>query len=66
MDRFALTASNTTQTGNINRQQPTNRNPLRELNLRTNQAKSQFSILIPEEIRNFSKNKSNLLRLLLV
>ncbi|RNA42375.1 hypothetical protein BpHYR1_047685 [Brachionus plicatilis] len=33
-----------TQTGNKNRQQPTNRNSLWELNLQTNQAKSQISI----------------------
>ncbi|RNA28649.1 hypothetical protein BpHYR1_027841 [Brachionus plicatilis] len=32
------------QTVNINRQKPTNRNPLRELNLQTNQTKYQISI----------------------
>ncbi|RNA20485.1 hypothetical protein BpHYR1_011364, partial [Brachionus plicatilis] len=32
-----------TQTINTNRQKPTNRNPLRELNLQTNQTKSQIS-----------------------
>ncbi|RNA22085.1 hypothetical protein BpHYR1_033237 [Brachionus plicatilis] len=32
------------QAGNTNRQQSTNRNPLGELNLQTNQAKSQISI----------------------
>ncbi|RNA45252.1 hypothetical protein BpHYR1_000281 [Brachionus plicatilis] len=33
-----------TQTVNTNRQQPTNLSPLRELNLQTNQAKSQITI----------------------
>ncbi|RMZ99786.1 hypothetical protein BpHYR1_017199 [Brachionus plicatilis] len=33
-----------TQTVNTNRQKPTNRNPLRELNLQTDQTKSPISI----------------------
>ncbi|RNA11563.1 hypothetical protein BpHYR1_001485 [Brachionus plicatilis] len=36
--------TNKTQTANTNRQKPTYQNPLRELNLQTNQTKSQISI----------------------
>ncbi|RNA20984.1 hypothetical protein BpHYR1_012956 [Brachionus plicatilis] len=38
------------KTVNTNRQKPTNRNPLRELNLQTNQTKSQISIASNIEI----------------
>ncbi|RNA31324.1 hypothetical protein BpHYR1_034136 [Brachionus plicatilis] len=66
-----------TQTVNTNRQKPTNRSPHRELNLQTNQTKSQISIasnietcsnqLLPKKRgRKRLPRDENVLRLLLV
>ncbi|RNA27624.1 hypothetical protein BpHYR1_006147, partial [Brachionus plicatilis] len=43
-DPKTYVSSVSTQTVNTNRQKPTNRNLLRELNLQTNQTQFQFSI----------------------